>query len=80
MVPGTFLDQFCITNANAAAAIERSLKTTSKFCILKTTIPTSITVAASDGQKIFHPLKIQSAITTSTTPKPCKRISLEIPN
>src|SRR3990167_1868304 len=67
--------RFISVSARDAAAIERSRKMTTKLFILNTTIPTSMTVAATHGQKIYLPQMIQTAITISTMPKACSSVA-----
>src|SRR3989338_8797809 len=70
---------FCIASAIAIAAIETSRKTTSKFAKSKNTIASKRVAAAAEGKNIFQPERIQSAITTSSAPKLCKRTRSGMP-
>src|SRR3989338_2320148 len=75
----TFLYQASTASARAAAAIERSRNKTSNCERLNTTMPASISAASAAGQYTRQPDKSQRATATSTTPKPCSRTSLGMP-
>src|SRR3989344_4840895 len=68
----SFLGQCISASASAAAAIERSRKSTWKSPKLVRMMTNKISVAAMHGQTIFLPESIHNAIRTSSSPNPCK--------